>query len=510
MGTIGITSRCLRTLQRYGSRLETLELSNVDIFVEERTGTTAFPDLALQQFTRLESLTLQPLQSFNFIPGPLHDQETLLSLANTLTRLVVGGLDFSLYSINDCLQHLSALTKLQDLTLRATLDEEIATVLKVFEQLTGMISLRHIDVQSISEETCDDEDGQALLLCCRYLPKLRSFGPRVMLSSHSSLKAFTCAPPMISLQALNVSFSHTNLEAEPIDRFLQSLVSIQKLAINDTKLLAQNVATICSLPALRFLSFHTCDLCSLLSVDYTSAFSRATGLVALELLHCEQQAHLTDTVLEQALTPLTRLEQLSILCDTIPLRSIRLPSLPMLGTMMISSDTLIELSLDRVSRLHTVSVGSKHAVIISNLKDQRHLREIYLRTLRPEGAPILFPTTLSVLHLHVSFDAERADLSNNILRASKLRSLAIMSSRFENSDWQQIVHQLSGLRLLMLPISNLISETHGVLSIIALTNLRKLELVLSPGAHALHESTIDRLKRALKKCQITHHSEQAL
>ncbi len=364
VGTIGLTSRCLRTLQRYGSRLETLELSNVDIFVDERTNTTAFPDLALQKFTRLESLTLQPLQPFPFIPGPLQDQETILSLSNTLTRLVVSGLDFSVYSVNDCLQHLSSLTKLQDLTLRATLDEEITTVLKVFEQLTGMRSLRDIDVQSLSEEEIsNDEDGQALLLCSRYLPKLRSFGPRVTLSSQSSLNALTCSPIMSSLQALNISFSTTHLETEQIDRFLQSLLSIEKLAISDPELRAQSVATICSLPVLRFLSFQSCHLHTLSSVDYTSAFSRATGLVALEMLYCEQQTHLTDTVLEQALSSLTRLQQLSILCDTIPLRSIRLPSLPMLRNVMISSDHLKEHLLDRVSSLHThtLSVGSKQA-----------------------------------------------------------------------------------------------------------------------------------------------------
>ncbi len=512
MGTVGITSRCLRTLQRYGSRLETLELSNVDIFVDKRTGTTAFPDLALQTFTRLESLTLQPLESFSFVPEPLQDQETLFSLANTLTRLVVGGLDFSLYSSNDCLQHLSALTKLQELTLRATFDEEITTVLKVSEQLTRLTSLRHIDLQTLSEEICDDDDGHALLLCCRYLPMLRSFGPHVMFTSSQSSIFCSPVPLLSSLQSLNVSFSNTNLETEPIDRFLQSLSFIEKLAIYDTELRAQHVATICSLPALRFLSLHSCHIHTLSSVDYTSAFSRATGLVALEMLHCEQQqAHLTDDSLEQILSSLTRLERLSILCDTIPLHSIRLPSLPMLRTVTISSDTLKELSLDQVSSLHSLSVGSKQGVAIHSLEAQQHLREIYLRTAKPADCPILFPPSLSVLHLHASFDAEPTDLSNSILRASKLHSLAIMSSRFEDSDWQQIVQRLSGLRLLMLPINTRVSETHGLLSITALTDLRKLDLVLSPGAHKLHESTISRLKRALKKCHITHrYSEQAL
>ncbi len=58
IGNTALTSRCLRTIRRY-TRLESLELTDVDIFIIERDGTTAFPELALSQFTRLQNLTLQ-------------------------------------------------------------------------------------------------------------------------------------------------------------------------------------------------------------------------------------------------------------------------------------------------------------------------------------------------------------------------------------------------------------------------------------------------------------------
>ncbi len=448
---------------------------------------------------------LQPLQTFNFIPGILSDRDALVSLSYTLERLVLGGLDFSIYSVAESLQHLSLLTSLQELMLRATLPDN-TEVHHVVAQLTALTGLRDFDVQTLAEEVCTDEDGAALLMCTRHLPLLRWYGPRVNVATQSSLKALTTAS-LSALCSLNVTFA-PELEEEPVSAFIRSLRSLDKLHINDTALSLRSLNTLCQLPLPRYLSLALCQLHADSAADYACTLQCVTTLVGLELLQC-QLPHFTDVVFEQSLARLTRLEHLSILCDSLELHRARMPPLPMLRVATVSANTLEELDLSGATRLQILSVGSEKGVAFGALDSQRHLRELYLRTARPAGAPVPVPTTLYVLHLHASFCAEKVDVSR-IIQAHRLRSLAIMTCNFEDFEWELIVNRLPGLRLLMLPITPHVSETHGVLAVSALTDLRKLELVLAPGAHPLHDGTIDRLKRSLKKCRITHHSEQII
>ncbi len=508
-----LSSRCLQTVCRL-SQLESLELSGVDdMFISEYNDDDVLllSALDLSTFTRLRNLTLRPLHRFDDIPSMLSNRDLIISLSLSLEELNLSGVDFSLYSIDTCMQYFSCLTRLHKLGFHAALGETL-NVSQVVERLTMLTSLQSLDLQSASEETYVDEEGQAILLCGQHLPRLRYLNVLSQYSCADSLRALSRrAASLTSLRSLNLTLTGGAV-LEPF--FLQLPLFLETLVLTETKLHAGIFAAIGSLSCLHSLSLMYCTS-RVESVppdgDKTyigSVFSRAvTGLRRLELTQCDLP-YLTDAMFTKFLASQIQLEWLSVLCDELPLHIVCLPVLPQLITLAISVDILAELDLSGNSRLCSLSVGSRQNVSINGLETIKQLQEMYLRTGRPVNVPMFsFPSTVRVLHLHASFATKQLDLQS-IMHATNLHSLAVSSGRFEDAVWRQIAQCLGHLRTLMLPVTSRNSE-HAVLALTTLTRLRKLELVQAADLHLVHRNTIDKLKRLLPNCKISQQNDNS-
>lgn len=492
-GCPGLTPRCFATLRRF-SNLEALNLIDCDIFTDG-DGLSSMSMLHLEKFYNLKRLVIQPAGRLAMVPSFLTDDRCIANLATCLNTLSLGGFDFSLSESQPAsLEKLSLLTSLNELHLLASAAP--IDVIGMLRALAPLTNLMHLSLSTPDEEPYVDEEGRALCQSLMHYPYLQTYSPRVLLSSPAMLRHLTTMNGLRMLLSLNISF-YLVQPSELNCNFIRCFENLENLVISDSELSAQLFLGVCLLPRIRDLSilFSTIKVSN--ANQFADSLSFATTLHRLELTQSSLDA-LTEEALTSALTPLTRLEWLSVMCEQMKISTIHIPHLPRLSALFLSFEQLQRVVIKKSPLLYSLSVGSKYGVKIDGLVRPQ---EIFLRTTRPTyRSTVLFPTSLTNLQLHGSFHAEQTDL-DEICQATSLNTLAIRSGRFGEGGWERIA-KMTKLRALMAPVTNPAVDAVRVLELTRLTSLRKLDLILSSPI-TLPESTMERLRHFLPKSVVS-------